>query len=833
MNVAEAASAWLAGGVSCIPIAPGGTKRPLVRWAEYQHRLPTEHEIAGWWPEVGNTGIALIMGAVSGGAEMLELEGRAVSSVALTEIANRADELGIGLLWNLLTGTISYSEISPSGGLHLIYRIGDHAVPGNEKIAHDADGLVLAETRGEGGYVIVAPTPGACHATGQPWTQLTGEFGFLSSITWEERCLLHLAVAQGLGYVGPSSSAAPAPSRALAPATVDVGASPSTVAVQSPAPDRSPLTRGLVEQDLRPGDLFEQQVDWADPLLLSGAGWNLTEQYATGERRWTRPGKRPGDGISATTSRASDRDRLFVFSTSTVFPAEEPITKFRAYSILHHGGDDRAAAQQLVRMGFGSNRPSLSQNLPDFSTQDQIDTSEKFYELTDAGNGQRFYDFASKRARWIPEHKSWYVWNDIAWERDNCDKVITMFLHMTEMMLTSNQETVRKWARQSQSLGKVKAGLELSRRLFAVHAEELDSQPELLNVQNGTIDLRTGELRNHETDDLITKVANFRYDPEAQCPEFLKFIEQVLPNDEVRTYVQRAIGSTLIGKVDQRALFLIHGPSGTGKSQFLELIRYLLGNYAVTAPPSTFRSKKDGAPSNDLHQLRGRRFVATSETADTSSFDEELIKRITGGDTIQSRYLYCEYEEWTPQCTIWLATNFAPRFSSDDDAIWRRAKLIPFVTKFGEPGQPDAIPDFARKRLFPEADGIFNWILAGLRDFLAYGLNEPESVSVAAMDLRAENDPVCRFVEEQQMDGILVAAPDQRIRVSELFTLYQEWTKRQGERPLGRRRFMNRFETCILVTRVKHAGQIYLIGVGRSSTASILGNWAQDRFADG
>ena len=149
MTVAGVARVWADAGVSCIPIQANQTKRPACRWGEFQVKAPELGQVDEWWGNGSAYGLALICGKVSGNLEMVELEGRAASGDMITEVINQCDGLGIGHIWDLLNGSLGYSEMSPSGGLHLLYRIIDHDVPGNTKIASNEAGLVLAETRGE------------------------------------------------------------------------------------------------------------------------------------------------------------------------------------------------------------------------------------------------------------------------------------------------------------------------------------------------------------------------------------------------------------------------------------------------------------------------------------------------------------------------------------------------------------------------------------------------------------------------------------------------------------------------------------------------------------
>jgi putative DNA primase/helicase len=312
------------------------------------------------------------------------------------------------------------------------------------------------------------------------------------------------------------------------------------------------------------------------------------------------------------------------------------------------------------------------------------------------------------------------------------------------------------------------------------------------------------------------------YDPDAQCPRFREFMAQALPDEQLRNYVQRALGYTLLGDVDQRSIFWIYGPPGTGKSTLTEAMEEIFGDYGSTAASGTFRAKgREGGPTNDLHGLRGRRFVTTSETAESTSFDEDLLKRLSGRDRVTSRELYQENVEWVPECVLWMATNNAPKFNSDDEAIWRRTKLIPFLTTFTT---EDEVADYSRNVLAPERDGILNWLLEGLREFLADGLGEPPQVQELAPEQRVLSDSVARFVDERVMDNVLLLDPEERIRTTELYAMYLDWVRSVGERPLASRRFINRLRSNFpQVEHTKIGGNFFWLGLGRMSGAGIFG----------
>ncbi|GAA2516797.1 bifunctional DNA primase/polymerase [Winogradskya humida] len=347
IDVRTAALAWADAGYAVLPAKIDGSKAPdVASWRAYQTELPTRDQVDAWY-RGGRPGLGLLCGAISGGLELLELEGRAVDEGALKQLQELIDESGLSELWLRIAGPDGYAERSPSGGLHFLYRIDGGQVPGNTKLANRparADELtdnerqilaknagrvfprVLAETRGEGGFVVIAPSGGPTHPSGRPWELVHGVIGRVPTITLVEREQLH-RLFRCLDQM-PVREAAPTPTR--------------------------PLT--VVGDGVRPGDDFESKTPWDDELLLGGAGWKVA--FTQGSTTyWRRPGKED-PGISATTGRDAARDRLYVFSSSTEFDTEVSITKFQAYSVLHHGGDSKAAARELRRSGFGEQRPA-------------------------------------------------------------------------------------------------------------------------------------------------------------------------------------------------------------------------------------------------------------------------------------------------------------------------------------------------------------------------------------------------------------------------------------------------------------------------------------------
>ena len=323
MNPIHAAAiAFAEAGVSVVPAAMDGSKAPLGAWKKYQLTHADREQLDAWFAGSA-TGMGIITGKVSGNLEMVELEGRAVAEGCLDEIREIAINSGLSDLWTIIS--TGYVERTPSGGIHFLWRIADEPVPGNTKLARRAGEndsvLVYAETRGEGGFVVTAPSHGSVHPSGQPWQILVGSPATIPMLSWEER-----------------------------EAIVSVFRSIDSM------PEREVIVNKLSEHSAstgeKPGDDYNSKAKWSEILV----GWKVVFT-SNGVTYWRRPNK--DIGISATTGR-NDGDNLYVFTTSSSFEAEKPYSKFAAFAHLHHGDDFSAAARDLRSQGYGSQTPSSS-----------------------------------------------------------------------------------------------------------------------------------------------------------------------------------------------------------------------------------------------------------------------------------------------------------------------------------------------------------------------------------------------------------------------------------------------------------------------------------------
>lgn len=294
-----------------------------------------------------------------------------------------------------------------------------------------------------------------------------------------------------------------------------------------------------------------------------------------------------------------------------------------------------------------------------------------------------------------------------------------------------------------------------------------DTDAFLFNCANGTLDLRTGEMRPHAREDLITKIVALDYNKDAQCETWLQFLSEIFADDaELVAFIKRAVGYSLTSDISEQCLFFCQGAGRNGKSTFLKALRLVMGEYAASAAMRTFVVKRnDPAVNNDVAMLNGRRLVTAVETNEGQWLDEALVKSLSGGESIPARFLNQEFFDMDPVFKLWFAFNAEPRIRGTDEGIWRRIRKIPFLVDFK--GRED--PGLYAK-LEAEAEGILAWAVEGCLEWKRNGLQTPEKVLAATARYRAEQDTLGQFLAECCVEG-----PDCRAEAKELFSRYCKW----------------------------------------------------------
>jgi putative DNA primase/helicase len=386
------------------------------------------------------------------------------------------------------------------------------------------------------------------------------------------------------------------------------------------------------------------------------------------------------------------------------------------------------------------------------------DPAEQRENLTDLGNVRRFVLHHHDRLRSVLSKKMnpWYLWQGSHWEPDRTGEAMRLAkqtvrsIHLEADRVSDEEQRaeLQQHAYKSEGAERIRAIIDLAKTEpeISIRDDQLDRDPWLFNVQNGTIDLSTGRLLKHKKTDYITKISPVAFDRRATAPRWIGFLEDIFAGDKALIgFMRRAIGYTLTGDTREHVLFFCYGQGRNGKSTLMEALRELMHDYSVQADFSTFQSTRNDGPRHDLARMRGARLVAAIEARGDRSFDETVLKQMTGGDTVTARNLYESSFEFRPQFKLWLAANHLPLVREQTEAFWSRILMIPFTI---------VIPAHKRKKnlgkqLIKEMPGILNWALEGCEEWRKNGLMAPDTVRKAISDYKDEYDILSEFFKER------------------------------------------------------------------------------------
>jgi P4 family phage/plasmid primase-like protien len=401
---------------------------------------------------------------------------------------------------------------------------------------------------------------------------------------------------------------------------------------------------------------------------------------------------------------------------------------------------DDQARRELGNHSHGDNNDDAQGALPDG------------HRATDVGNAARLLEHANGRLRYVHAWGKWLVWRGGRWVIDDNDALVTkmskgvargLFKLLPKAKNTDERERIWNWAIKSESAGAIAAMIRLARGDVLVEHEDLDANPYLLNVRNGTIDLRTGQLRPADPTDLCTLQCPVAYKPNTRAPLWETCVERWQPDPEVRQYVQIRAGAGATGKPTE-TVDVDYGSGGNGKSKFWGAIQHVLGPYATIPHKSLLVSQRHEQHSTVVVDLFRVRLAVASETKATDSLEDESVKNLTGGDRLKGRRMREDPWEFAPTHTLVMFSNHRPTVRGRDEGIWRRLRLVPWEVTIPE----DERDDHLATKLEAEAEGILRWVVDGARQFITSGLTPPDAVRAATDRYRADEDVIGRFIHD-------------------------------------------------------------------------------------
>jgi putative DNA primase/helicase len=467
--------------------------------------------------------------------------------------------------------------------------------------------------------------------------------------------------------------------------------------------------------------------------------------------------------------------------------------------------------------------PKLAERLAQALGWERANAGEgrRSYMRTDDGNALRFVDRHGELLRYCPPWKTWLVWDGQRWMKGAEGAVLRLARETARSIFEDaatapdeeTQKAIAKWAVMSQSTNRIQGMITLAKsdERVEVAPDVFDADPWLLNVENGTLNLRTGELQEHDPTNHITKLAPAPYEPSSAAPAWDAFVRRVLPDEEVRAFVQQSVGYSATGDISEQCIFIHYGFGQNGKSTFQEAITAALGDYAMKTPTDTLLVKRSGGIPNDVARLKGARYVTASETEDGRRLSEALVKELTGGDTITARFLHAEYFDFRPTHAIHLSTNHRPEIRGTDIAIWRRIRLVPWWVTIEEKDQDKALS----KKLRDELPGILAWIVRGCAEWRESGLYAPEEVRQATAAYRSEMDVLAGFLADCCKVG-----EDEEAFATPLWQAWKHWSEASGETVGTQTRFGRR-----LNERGFERGRDSKTGLNVWSGLSLLDDW--------
>jgi putative DNA primase/helicase len=444
--------------------------------------------------------------------------------------------------------------------------------------------------------------------------------------------------------------------------------------------------------------------------------------------------------------------------------------------------------------------------------------------LNDAGNCDRLIAMHGSNLRYCHPVKKWIVWDGRRWATDTTDQARklakeTMLEYFRQVVETGAGDGVEKFARGSLDARRLANMLSLAEPEIFVRPDELDSRHDLLNFLNGSVDLRTGELKPHDREDHITKLVHHDYAPAAQCETFLRFLYRIMGDgpdasdserdraERLVSYAQKALGYSLTGWTREKVVFMPFGGGNNGKSTLLSTIFQLIPEYSVLLQIDTLMTRQENNNSQaDLADLRGARFVMTSETEEGQRLAEGKLKRITQGmGRIKATRKYENPIEFDETHKLWVDANHRPVIRGTDSAIWNRLHSIPFSVTIG----PEEIDRELPRKLMAEAEGILAWAVAGAVRWYREGLGKPPEVEGAVEEWRGDMDQIGRFIVERCMIG---DEPGYKCQSSALYASYKHWAEEGKEHVAPSKTFGPKIEAKGF-EKVSVHGRFYYSGI--------------------
>lgn len=738
-EIIEAAYDYINAGVNILPV--GINKRPLpgIKWKSLQQNIISKELIKKIYAQSENPAIAIICGRVSGNIECLDFDNhfgdaKEIISQFLDMVKSYSEEL-------FSKFTIQETQ---NGGYHVIYRcenIGGQtclAARYNDKGRKES----LIETRAEGGYFLAAPS--------YNYKVIKGSLVNIKNIETKDRNFL-TDLARSFDESGDKSFS-----------------------------DKTHSEKKKTPNNARPGDDYNSRGDALS--ILQKHGWDILYTRPPDIKLLRRPGKEQ-NSPSATYNAIPGK--FYCFSTNAdPFENNKAYDNFAIYATLECNGDFNKAAKQLYREGFGEQ----------YYEPDEEKSDKKILEDTDMSAAEMFHSQYSKELLYNITDGFWYYWNGKKWNRDEHQKIyiyLRKFVRAIRADFDSftyyDKQKVYSYYKKLENTARANSMLTQAESLFSRTTTELDTNLDIINLQNCIYDLKTNKTLKTTSEEYCTKIAGVEYAEKVYCPTWDSMLQMIFNGDDnLIRFVYKALGLSLSGGANEEVLFFCYGIGANGKSTFFDVMRYIFNDYFGKISSEALIETRNTTIPNDLALLPGKRFVISSEWSENKPLNESKIKEMTGNDIIQARFLHKEFFNFIPNYTLWLYGNHKPRIYGTDEGIWRRIKLIPFSVIPESERRPR---DIITPKLYAEAPGILKKIIEGWQDYKANGLQDSDAVKRATLEYREDQDRILSYINERCIFKAESSCP-----AIDLYKDYIKWCEDNSEKPISKIKFYNLVE---------------------------------------
>jgi len=437
---------------------------------------------------------------------------------------------------------------------------------------------------------------------------------------------------------------------------------------------------------------------------------------------------------------------------------------------------------------------------------------------TDLGNAERLAQRHGLDLRWCEDWNAYLVWTGKHWALDKMGEVSRRAFdtareiarEAAECDHDARRKSLLKHAITSEGAGRLDAMVRLARAQpgVAIGSDQFDADPWLLPCANGTLDLRTGALRPSRREDLSTRSLALDWDPEAECPRWLRFLEEVQPDPEVRAFLQRWAGYALTGVIREHGFTIHWGTGRNGKSVFMDTLLHVFGAFARQVPTELLVQKQGQSHPAEKMVLRGLRLASASETEQGAKLAVAILKVLTGGEAISARGMRENFTEFKPTHKLALQTNSKPRITEDSVAVWARVMLVAWTITI----PPERRDPALKEKLEAESAGILRWAVAGCLDWQKTGLGPPAAVLAATEEYRRESNPIGDFLDDRCTRDPIPGKDTARVLAKQLYEAFKAWCDDNG-RPLVSQKALGDALTTLGYQRRPYGGVTSYVGL--------------------